>query len=59
MIDYKYIGNRWIYKLIKQLHEIITVKVADRTRKTLLKLLPKQAKKTLGILISMDENSKD
>ena len=38
MIDYKYIGNRWIYKLIKQQHEIITVKVADRTRKTLLKL---------------------
>ena len=38
MIDYKYIGNKWIYKLIKQLPGTITVKAADGTRQTIMHL---------------------
>ena len=44
---------------IKQLPGPITVKVADGTRHTLLRLEPKEAKENLGIYISMNGNSKD
>ena len=59
MNDYKYIGNTLVYKSIKQLTGTIIVKVADKTRHTILCLEPKQTKKTFGIFVSMDGNSKD
>ena len=59
MIDSKYIDNQWIYKSIKQLPGVITVKVVDGTRQILFRLDPKEAKETLGIGVSMDSDSKD
>ena len=47
------------YKPINQLPGIITVKVVDEIRQTLLRLESRQAKEILGIFVSMDDNSTD
>ena len=49
-IDYKHIGNRWVYRSIDQ---------SDGSRQSFLRLEPSQTKETLSIFVFMNGNAKD
>ena len=59
MVNYKHTGNHWVYRFIDKAPGESTAKVSNNCRQLLLRLEPSQSNKTLGILVSMDNNVKD